>query len=102
MTVTQHDTFLIFPDGSIDSFEGDEGDEEWTYQDPTLFDTLVLAGYPIETMDFGLPSRTYAVDVSIDPVSREVTAYRDRGGEVPMGRAGELFAAWYDSTRDDA
>lgn len=88
--------FMVRPDGQISEITPDGEEDRW-WTAPGLFDTLVLAGYPLHR-DPDLGRWDGVLDLSVDPDDpSEVTAYTvgTEPREHQMGAASELFLDWY-------
>jgi hypothetical protein len=90
--------FILRADGQIDEVEPDGESGRW-WNEPGLFDTLVLAGFPLHADPLGEARWDGILDVSVDRLDpREVTVYTTgpEPREHAMGpTAAELFLAWY-------
>jgi hypothetical protein len=95
-TMTRRRNFIVTPlhvEQLSDNYEEDMA--TWDYEEPSLYEDLVLAGYPL-TNDESLGK--YYIDLSVDPDDlTDVTVYTSgpNHGEHLMGPAAGLFLAWY-------
>lgn len=95
-TMTRRRNFIVTPLHVEQLPDNDEGGfATWDYDEPSLYEDLVLAGYPL-TDDHNLGK--YYIDLSVEPDDlTDVTVYTTgrNHGEFSMGAASGLFLAWY-------
>lgn len=82
--------FIVLPNRVEEINE--DGEAYW-WPETSLYDDLVLAGYPI-TNDTTLGG--YYIDCSINPDGTDLEVYTQNPGQThDMGPAAEVFIAWY-------
>lgn len=86
--------FILWPDGAVEEVAPD-GDTTDSWTAGGLYDSLVLAGYPLHR-DVESGRWDGVLDLAVDPSTLAVTANTALpAGEHAMGEAGQEFAAWY-------
>jgi hypothetical protein len=92
----QRQGFFVKPSGEVEMLATDGDTECWWQDSPSLYDDLVLAGYPICADKWG--AFYDWIDLSVDPNDlSSVTVYTCGEGphEHDMGPVSGLFAAWH-------